>query len=284
MNLMVRDFIQAGQGVPTGGIPIPSGLAAVAVSRPGPPGANLAFPAAWTALPAVSTGGGVGPVVLGVPTDIVTLLYADPTIALNQFPLTNIAPDGSTMTVDPQTNIHGPDGLQPGDLVLFSNAIGNALQMVTFTDQTQTVQFAMNDPLAINQRAAGQGTILNIQAAPGAYPPTTATRVLMISYYLDAVTDPNLIRLVRQVNAGPPLAIALGMENLQLSYDFVDGVLNPANRESPPPGNSENQIRKANLVLTARSLDFNPVTKQFFRNAVATDVSLRSLSFMDRYQ
>ena len=34
MSLMVRDFIQTGQGIPAGGIPMPTGLGSVAVRRP----------------------------------------------------------------------------------------------------------------------------------------------------------------------------------------------------------------------------------------------------------
>src|SRR4030095_5591864 len=73
MSLMVRDFIQTGQGVPTGGIPMPTGPGSAAVRRPGPP-AGLTFPAGWTAIPAIAPGSDLGPVVLGVPTDIVSIM------------------------------------------------------------------------------------------------------------------------------------------------------------------------------------------------------------------
>ena len=95
---------------------------------------------------------------------------------------------------------------------------------------------APGDALGINQPNAPQGTILNLQSGPGVYPPTTATRILMISYYIDNVTDPTLPRLIRQINAGQPLAIALGAENLQLSYDLIDGINNPANQKNVPVG------------------------------------------------
>ncbi len=129
------------------------------------------------------------------------------------------------MTVDPGTNILGADGLRVGDLILFSNANGNALQMITRTDGTQTVFFDVGDALNLNQPGAAQGNLIGIQSNPGVFPPTTATRVMMISYYVDVVTDPTLPRLVRQVNNGPRLAIALGVENLQFSYDLVDGTV-----------------------------------------------------------
>jgi hypothetical protein len=282
MSLMVRDFIQTGQGIPTGGIPIPRGAGSVPVNRPGP--VALIFPTAWTNVPAISPGSNVGPAVLGLPTDLVTLLYADATLPLNTAPLTAIAPGGSSMTVNPGTTIQGSNGLRPGDLILFSNANGNALQMITRADGTQTVYFDVGDSLNLNQPAAAQGNLTALQSSPGVFPPTTATRVLMISYYVDIVTDPTLPRLVRQVNNGPRLAVSLGVENLQYSYDLVDGTVNPTNVPEPPPGNSPNQIRKANLFMSARSLDMQRTPPQFFRNSMVTEVGLRSLSFVDRYR
>ena len=188
------------------------------------------------------------------------------------------------MTVNAATPITGATGIKAGDLILFSNALGNALQMVTVTPTTQTVSFDAGDPMRVNQRGAPQGTIMNLQSSPGVFPPTTATRVLMISYYIDTVTDPTLPRLVRRVNMEPNLAIAMGVENLQFTYDLVDGVTNPTNVDEPAAGNSANQIRKVNLFLSARSQDPNPQTNQYFRNSMATQVGLRSLSFVDRYR
>jgi hypothetical protein len=244
----------------------------------------MVFPAAWDVLPAVIPGGGLGPVILGVPTDVITLIYADPTLALNQFTLDSIAADGSSMTVDPGTVVTGPDGIRTGDIILFSNALGNAIQMVTGTDGTQTIPFAAGDPMGLNQRAVAGGSIMDLQSTPGVYPPTTATRITMVSYYIDVVTDPALPRLVRQVGLGPQLAIAMGLENIQITFDLVDGVLNPANIETPVAPNSPHQIRKINLFVSARTLDRNGNTKDFMRNSMATQVGLRSLSYTDRYR
>ena len=36
-NLLVRDLLQAGRNIPTGGISIPSGAGSVAIHRPSPP-------------------------------------------------------------------------------------------------------------------------------------------------------------------------------------------------------------------------------------------------------
>ena len=63
MDLMVRDFIQVGQGLPAGkSIPLPSGVGAVAVVRPSPPNQNytLPFPATQEVLSAVTPGAALG--------------------------------------------------------------------------------------------------------------------------------------------------------------------------------------------------------------------------------
>src|SRR6185295_368563 len=160
MSLMVRDFVQTGEAIPRGGIPMPSGPGIVAIKRPGPPGSAFTFPATSSTMPALQPGGSMGPVVLGVNTDIATLLYADPTLQLNQWPLTAIAADGSTMTVDARTPITGVDGLKVGDLILFSNAFGTAVQMITAVSGGQTVTFGTGDPLNFNQRTATAGTVM----------------------------------------------------------------------------------------------------------------------------
>jgi len=282
MSMMVRDFIQTGRGVPLGGIPIPSGNGATAIVRPGP--GALTFAAGLTTVPAISPGGGLGPSVIGAQTDIVNLFYADQTLNLSQFPLAAISANGQTITVDPGTPITGPTGIQIGDLILISNPLGNALGMVTSLPGGQQFVMAPGDPLGLNQPNAPSGTILNLQSGLGVYPPTTATRIMMITYYIDNVTDPTTPRLVRQINARAPLAIALGAENLQLSYDFVDGAANPANQKDTPAGNSPNQIRKVNLFVSSRSLDMSPHTRDYFRNAMGTEIGLRSLSYVNRYQ
>jgi hypothetical protein len=284
MSLMTRDFIQAGEAIPRGGIPIPSGGIIGAIKRPGPTGAGYTLDPTWTTIPAVIPGHQLGPTVIGVKTDILSLLYVDPTLALNAAPLTAIAADGSSMTVDPGTPITGVGGLAVGDLILFENSQGSALQMITRVSGGQTVFFDPADPMNINQRSAAGGTIMQLQSAVGVYPVTTAYRVLMVSYFIDVITDPTLPRLARQINMGPPLAVAMGCENLQFTFDLVDGVTNPANVGLIALPNSPNQVRKINLFLSARSIDIDHQTGLYFRNSTATDVALRSLSFVNRYQ
>jgi hypothetical protein len=47
---------------------------------------------------------------------------------------------------------------------------------------------------------------------------------------------------------------------------------------------SPNQIRKVNITLTAHSRLPMRTTQQYFHNTLTTQVSLRSLAFVDRYR
>jgi len=291
MNLMVGDFIQTGAGIPTGGIPIPAG--GLPINRPSPPGMAYTFGVGATSLASISPGPSMGPAVsfpdatTSPPTDIVTILYADNTIPLNTLPLVSITATGSQMVVDPSIDIvNGDSAIRPGDLIMFSNAQGNALQMVTSVTAPNRVNFATGDPFGLNQRTDPAGTIRQIQApmGSGTYPPTTATRVWMASYYLDTTTDPAYTRLVRQVNFNTPQPVGEIFEHLQVTYNFVDGVTNPSNQRTVPAGLSAHQIRAVNLFLAARSHSAHSKTGKHFRNNLATQVSLRSLAYVNRYR
>lgn len=287
MDLMVRDFIQVGQGLPnTKVIALPSGTGATPIVRPGPPGMNYTFPAGATEITAVTPGAGLGFTVNGVATDIVTVIYADSQFvgADGNPPACTLSADGSEMRVDM------PVPIEVGDLFMFTNGTpnGSAIQMVTRREDDNGVQvahFDTGDPLNLNQRNAEDGTVLQLQTSPGVYPPTTASRIRMVTYYLDSRRNP--MQLVRCLNAecvtdpNGRRTVAFGIENLQFSYDLVDGVTNPTNVKDPA---SPNQIRKINIFMSARSRNRLSQTHEFFRNNLATQVSFRSLSFVDRYQ
>ncbi len=283
MNFLVKDFVTAGWGIPTGGIPIPSGTGAQPVHRPGPPGSDYHF--ASETLAAVNPGAGLGAAWNGQPTDIVNILCADSLIPLNEWPLTAISISGgaSQITVDSKTQISGIDGaIREGDLIALSNANGSTLQYVTSV-AGQTINFGSGDPLNLNQPNAPQGSISLLQNA-GVFPPTTATRVWLITYYLDYTFDADKPRLIRRINDGTGHPIALVLEDLQLTYDLVDGDTNPTDIDSPVAPNSNNQIRKANILLSGRSGERTRDSHEFMRRSLRTQVSLRSLSFMDRYR
>jgi prepilin-type N-terminal cleavage/methylation domain-containing protein len=283
VNLMTRDLLSAGRGMPVGGVSIPSGDNAVALVRPAPGGNPLSFDEGMTTLPSVTPGSGLGPVVAGVSTDLVTLLMADTTIPLDSAPLVAVAADGASVEVDESIAIDDPaTAIAPGDLIMLTNALGSTLQMVT-SRNGQVIEFAEGDPMNLNQREASQGTIGQLQSEPGTYPPTTATRVVMISYYIDA-SDPARPLFIRRVNLRPGRTIAVAIANLQVTYDLVDGVTNPVNLPAPVLPNTPHQIRKANLAIAARSYREWSATGQHLHSSLSTQVSLRSMSFVDRYQ
>ena len=284
LNMMTRDLMQAGQGIPIGGIPIPSGGGAVPINRPGP-SVSMTFPTTWVQLPAVSSGQALGPDIQGRATDMITILYADSTLPMNENPLASIDSDGSRMTIGSGGLTQAiADGLAVGDLIMFSNAFGNAVQEITSTNPgSQRADFDTSDSMNLNLRTAPAGTIIQLQDSPGSFPPTTATRIWMITYYVDN-SNPDSPRLMRVLNNGTPRPIALEIEDLQITYDLVDGVTNPSGVDEPTAPNSAAEIRKVNLMLASRSHTRQRVTGQYQRQILTTQVALRSLSFFDRYQ
>jgi hypothetical protein len=281
LNMTVRDLISAGWGIPTGGIPIPSGAGSVPVHRPGPPETDLFFNSPIIA--AVNPGADMGPTGGDQATDIINILYADSLLPLNQTPLASISSNGSRATVNAGTPITGiANPIRPGDLIAFSNALGNTVQCVTRVSG-QAMYFETGDLFSMNQPGASQGSITQLKSG-STFPPTTATRVYLTTYYLDFTTDPEMPRLIRRINLNQGEPVALVLDDLQLTYDLVDGISNPANIDSPTAPNSPNQIRKANILLSGRSTSKIENTREYLHRTLTTQVSLRSLSFVDRYR
>jgi Tfp pilus assembly protein PilW len=291
-NLLVRDLLQAGRGIPIGGIPIPSGAGSAEILRPGPPGSALKFDnIAATTLPALVPGAALGPEIDGRATDMITILTADavlPPLMLNSTPAVagqaTLAVDAASLDVgataewmtDPQ------HAVQPGDLIMFTNALGNAIQAVTSTDGVSRIDFAAGDSFNINQRGAAQGTLLQLRA-DGVFPQTTATRIVMHTYYVDAMTTPGSPRLVRRLNARAAQPLAGVVEDLEMSFDLVDGDTNPIDVKQPIAPNTPNEIRKVNLHIGVRSERRSSQRNDYLRQHVSTVVSVRSLAFVNRY-
>ena len=318
MDIMVRDMLQIGQGLPSGRtVDIPNGTGATAVRIPGPPlspDVTRTLPSGTTELTAIIPGTGIGPTVNGVATDVISFILADGAFlsTVSDYDVNLTALGSTSMTVDPSVDITngGADDLHAGDLIMLMKGTSTTLVQVTgVTNQTAT--FGSPDSLNLNQSGAALGNLAaHRNTAPaescsgtGCFVPSTATRIRMVTYYIDSKTDPARPRLVRRVNNGHETtynnnlgtALAFDVENLQISYDLVDGVNNPSNVKfsaadiagtgacSPDPC-SPNQIRKINVTLSGRSRIAMRQTKQFLRNTLATQVSLRSMSFVDRYR
>ncbi len=295
-----------------------------AINRP-KLGGMTTFPPCNSTLPAVEPGNMLGPAITapdataGTPlnpnsvTDEITMLYADNTLGMDQKPVNQPATasppspgcpggslklSGSTLTVTFDStcvNLNPSTSgitIQAGDLVMFTNTLGNAVLTVTGVSG-QVLTFAPGDAFALNGRTETSGTIQQLETGGAAcggaatcFPPTLATRVWMISYYLDNVTAPPFVRLIRQVNMNAPSPVGETLENLQFTYNFVDGVTNPSNQPTVPTGNSESQIRSVNVYLGARSgYQVHQGNQTLFaRTNLQTQVSLRSLAYVNRYQ
>jgi type II secretory pathway pseudopilin PulG len=311
MNYLVRDLASAGRQIPTGGIPIPSGVGALPIARPGPAGTPNFDNTTQTTLMAITTGAGLGPTVDNLATDMVTILTIDPILdacrngALSVGPATTtgnvpkLAADGSSFSVG--TNVpclgtgatgtwivgdatQGQSPIKKGDLILFTDPSGkNAIQTVTRTDSTNVYfDVGSTDAYGFNQRNAPAGSITQLLG-----PALTVQRVLMWTYFVDmSAGEPHLMR---QLNFWSPQALAGVVEDLDLSYDVVDGTVNPVDLKTLPAtinGNTytASQIRKVNVHVGVRSEAKSTKQKDYLRNHLSTVVSLRSLAYVDRYQ
>ena len=248
-------------------------------------------------------------------TDEITMLYADNTAGLDGVPINQPASAGPpvvagcpagklqltgttlTATFDitcvniSSTTIGNLVTINTGDLIMFSNTKGTTLLTVTGVTG-QVLTFAAGDAFGLNGRSEAGGTIQYLQTSstcggtPACFPVTLATRIWMITYYLDNLTSPPYTRLVRQVNMNSPTPVGETMENLQFTYNFVDGITNPANQPYVPTGNSEANIRSVDVYLASRSSHAISQSNQaiYSRSNLMTQVSLRSLAYVNRYQ
>jgi len=107
----------------------------------------------------------------------------------------------------------------------------------------------------------------------------------MVSYYLDNTTSPPYVRLIRQLGMNSPTPVGETLENLQFTYNFIDGSTNPSNQPQVPTGDSESQIMLVNVTLAARSGDLvsQAGTHHYSRDNLMTQVSIRSNAYVNPY-
>jgi prepilin-type N-terminal cleavage/methylation domain-containing protein len=337
-NQLVRDLMMAGRIIADGGVPVPNGTTALAIKRPGPSGSSLTFSFmadefGTTVLPSVTTGYHLGPTINGSTTDMVTILTVDEFMPVIQgigsgTPTATqalIAADGSQLTL-PATSAwlvgDATADTQPlavGDLVLFKNAFGMAIETVTSTDSTH-VKFETNstDWFNFNQRSASfAGTVFCIKSdtacdtlpvttavQSATFPSTALFRVLMITYYVDNTTVPGTPRLTRIINHCPgtdtsasctsapqfaPQALAGVVEDLDLTYDLVDSSNDVLTAQVSLPVTvntityTSNMIKTVNVHVGVRSEAISKPAFDYVRNHISTAVSVRSLANVDRY-
>jgi hypothetical protein len=201
--------------------------------------------------------------------------------------------DGSTMNSSGGYNcvnfVANGITINVGDLIMFSNTYGQALLAVTGVSG-QTLTFATGDPFGLNGRSETQGTINYLQATGcggtnACFANTTATRVWMVSYYLDNVSSPPYVRLVRQVGLQTATPVGETLENFQFTYNFVDGSTNPSNQATVPAGDSESQIMSVDVYLAARSsyMEHQGNSNFYSRDNLMTQVSIRSNAYTNPF-
>jgi prepilin-type N-terminal cleavage/methylation domain-containing protein len=297
-NLLVRDLMQAGRNLEIGGIPIPSGTGSAAIHRPSPPGKTYFFNnTTATSISPIVTGAGLGPTVDGRTTDIVTILMSDPFLAdltVNPFGTAGTgakwASDGVSFNVGSvASNLLWLQGdatneipaVKVGDLMYF---LGSKSTLMTVTKvDSSNVYFEPNDPFNFNQPGAAAGNIAHALGSP-----MTVRRVYMYSYWV--ADEDGVPRLMRALNMYPAVALAGIVEDLDLTYDLVDGVTNPVNIGELPytAANGDvftaSQIRKVNVHVGVRSETKSKKSNDYLRNHVSTVVSLRNFAYVDKYK
>ena len=324
-NQLVRDLMMAGRIIAGGGVPAPSGNGVNAINRPGPPGSSLTFQLVADDdgvlnIPSITHGYQLGPSINGTKTDIVTILTVDefmPSIqgigsgtptALQAV----IAPAGDSLTlpssspwlVGDTTEDTPPIGV--GDLVLFKNANGSAMQTVTSKDSTHIkFEATSQDWFNFNQRSSSFAGNVNCIKSSSAcdtmpvsstvltanYPTTGLFRVLMITYYVDNTTTPGTPRLTRVINHYTAQALAGVVEDLDLTYDLVDPLFNSVTDIPSLPYTDavtgvkyyNNMIKKVNVHVGVRSESISKPAQDYVRNHISTAVDVRSLASIDRY-
>jgi len=292
INSVLKDLSLSGTGMPVGGVQLPTGVGSTPSLFACSGGVcslkNHTFPAnhLYPVLPDAND----GKIQKGAP-DAITMAYIDRTLNLGT--ASNITASGS------QIDLASVAGINIGDLIMLSNLHGSAIGMVTnVLTVSNTVVFGNSDPLNINQPAAANGNIAALQD-PGLgnkYPPTTAARILVISYYLQQNAGPDGTfntnddnwQLMRQVNGQQPVPVMDGVENLQVSYDVYDDTAASASSTLVTNTKSANGtpglIRKINVVMNVRSLRPAGPGKALSHLTLAAAVSPRNLSFRDRYK
>jgi len=216
-----------------------------------------------------------------------------------------------TITFDTSCIIinNGNTGIQAGDLIMLQNnnttgslsqtssdasvdnstAGGSCLMVVSSVNQAaNSITFSTGDAFGLNASGASHGTVANIESptASGTFPSTVATRVWMITYYVDN-SNPSRPQLMRQVNLKAATAVGDEVEHLQVFYDILNAGSSPvtvsAEVENPTLAQLP-YIRDAYIILYARSDDKFSLSNNYVRNNLETVVSIRGMDFYNQFQ
>ena len=283
INVIALELGQAGNGIPGGGVQLPSGTGSIATKFACDSSTCYISSNTYTdqRLHALLPGDGKGLTVNGIVTDVVTSAYRDPNSNLDQLALLEVSATGNQIKFDTNTSpaYNDPDtGVQVGDILLVCNTNGCAAGAVTNVSTGGYVDLG-DDPLEINQPNAAFGNVKSIMT-PAAE--SRAFRILVVTYYVDD-TNEDALRLMRQVNAQSPRVAAFNIENLQMSYDIFDEDSSSTTNNLADAGGTPNQIRQMNVSISARSPVEGMFERGYERMVLTTSVSARNLRLRDSY-
>jgi len=276
MNTMSRDITMAGTGMPGGGIVVPNGTNSAVLTRPGL-GGTLSTDN--DVMPILSPGNDEGPTLSSVKTDALSIVSVDQDSPVWQV---DTVDSTGTLVTFVQDIRSGATQIQPGTLLFFVNANGAVFGFVTDVSKTASeATFADKDAMNINQPDAADGNLKSLINSNGTWPPTTATRVNIVSYYISNAV-PAHPRLMRSVNAETPQVTVEDIDNLQFSFDLFDFATN-ANTANQATTASPNQIRSVNISITGRSPSILQTLKDYYRFGLVSKVNVRNATFRNRY-
>ncbi len=324
-NLLQRDISMAGagalgqQGLATSAVGLPFGLGvnpvypcSGLVTCSYVNGLPVAYPTSGGApyIYSIIPGPNLGIVVPEGPTDIITVVTADASLALNCYTASiNAAatvvtfqlpsPLPGTCILPPTTAVPQPlnaavIGLQGGDMILFgTKAVGVVTGAVTACAPTGTntacftVPFAGTDPGHINQPTAANGSLLQfvgVGAPVSTAIPVSAVRLLTVTYYLAIPPATGLTTLMRLQSGKPPAPVAENVTYLKFTYDVNNGGVVDANQPSLPAGTNPGMITKVNIAhMAVRSQQSKYAGVGYQGLDLQTSIAARNLTSQQEY-
>ena len=229
-------------------------------------------------------------------TDIVTVVYTDNAFFLDcyqasvasgtsvTFSLT-VASQASSNCTNNGATIQGINdsvaGLTPGDLVWFTFGTNNVVaEVYGAATSSTTATFGSGDPLKMNQASSVSHALASISNGTTGF----ATRVLVVTYYIDSTVSPP--RLMRQVNGHTPTPVSDGVVYMKFDYDLYNSSANTTVTNQADGGASlsllPNQITKINILHMASDTAL-PGTKGYQGLDLETSVSARNLTYNNNY-
>jgi prepilin-type N-terminal cleavage/methylation domain-containing protein len=321
-NMMTRDLSLAGVGlgqgvaiqlptsstlpvygcVQTGGVPCYLGTANAT-------GANYPTQGTTPYLYGLLPGYNAGPTINGLQTDVVTVVYTDSSFYLDCYTAAITSATSVTFTAivptPPATtsaNCTSPTGnagaqavndsvmgLTAGDLVLFTFGSAQVVAEVNGSVSATSATFNSGDALKMNQASADPKSLASTATGTAGY----ATRILVITYYIDNTVSPP--RLMRQVSGHTPTPIVDGVTYMKFTYDlFNNATTSPAVACSNPGATSDgcagastgllpNQITKINIAHMAMNSTLKGARGGYQGLDLETSVSARDLTYSNNY-